>query len=491
MRLTCRIAMLNAGQAPAVFTDAGEAQRRIGSLFGAASGDDIDLVMSPSGWTPQPAPAGFPVTALDLHFALTGLVGLQRPGRVTTIGLLLAASYKHFPKALGVMFDRGMATIDDPNAASQFTGVPREGCAVFLDAIETFRNTPQDRDIEAAFTAIHELGHVFNLQHTSRELTYLSASSPAGPYALGSVDFNDEQRRWLAQCSTSDRVAPGGTPFEDVGPGSPVDPEAHFSKVRDMRAGPGDRFGLELTIGMSRREFWQFEPVDLDVRLSVMPGLKRRYRVPDMVDPGYSVFSLLIENPAGERRKFKPAVRYCPHNHVILIAPGRPFERDIAIFRDTEGYTFRGAGIHKIHAAFELRPGHVLTSNTLEVNILRETGRDEVRDIARRALVQRDSRIVLYHRQDLPDRKGIRLLSEYLDERKPKGPGTSAVRYALGRACLSHSARRYKQPPEKVRHRGRDELKRAIDSGDLSRHWAEVAGRLLKTEDTRERVKNG
>src|SRR5262249_14362837 len=125
MRIECLIGMLNDNAAPLMFTDAAQAQGRIGNPFIAASAGDIDLVMRTATTVPGSLPAGFPVTALDLHVALTRLVGIPKTIPVTRVGLLLASFYKPFPKALGVMFDRGMPTIDDPNPAAQFTGVPR------------------------------------------------------------------------------------------------------------------------------------------------------------------------------------------------------------------------------------------------------------------------------------------------------------------------------------------------------------------------------
>jgi hypothetical protein len=481
ININCFVGLMNQGPLPPpLFLDPMQLQGRIGNIYQVSSGGDINLTMHPAVSVPNPAPPGYLVTGLDLHVCLARLIGAPRQGPVTRVGLLLANFYQPFPKALGVMFDRGMPTVDDPNPAAQFVSVPREGCAVFLGAIAKLRPAPEAFDAEARFTAIHELGHVFNLPHTVDHLTFMSPSSPAGPYPPGNVHFDPRQCDWLAHCSTSPLVAPGGVPFGQVGPGGPLDPYAHFNmSSRNGTATPVE-FGLELTIGMKRREFWQFEPVDLDVGLSVMPGVQRQFRVPEMIDLGYSRFSIFVEEPTGERRRVRSVLRHCLHPHRMLVTPNRPYERDIAIFRDADGYVFRNAGIHRIQAIFQIGPHRTLHSNLLEVNVLPETSSDKARDAARVRLARPRARLVLYHKQDLPDRKGLKLLSGYLDDEKSTGSLATAVRYALGRAYLSPSAGSHAPPTKRQYARGRDELKQALDSGHLSRHHEKIAAAWLE-----------
>ena len=61
-------------------------------------------------------------------------------------------------------------------------------------------------------------------------------------------------------------------------------------------------FGLELVVDCRPREFWQFEPIQLDLELRLVGGQALSINVPDEFDPGHQRFRLLIEDPNGERR---------------------------------------------------------------------------------------------------------------------------------------------------------------------------------------------
>jgi hypothetical protein len=219
----------------------------------------------------------------------------------------------------------------------------------------------------------------------------------------------------------------------------------------------------------------------------VMPGIARRFSIPAMVDPGYPAFVMFIESPNGERRRLRAAITHCPHGHRLTVTPDRPFERDIGITRDADGYVFREAGVHRVQAVFQAGPKRVLTSNLLEVNVLPERSRDKTLAAARDALTRPRARLVLDHRQDLTDRRGVSVLSSYLDGQNPRGPLAAGVRYALGRACLTHAAAKYTPPSRRMRARGQDELKRALDSGELTRHRAGIAARFLQGSEEADR----
>jgi len=105
---------------------------------------------------------------------------------------------------------------------------------------------------------------------------------------------------------------------------------------------------------MSRRSFFYFEPVELDVVLSAPSSANRSFRVPDCIDPGYGAFRIWIEEPSGERRIYRSPRIYCAHDELIFVGPKKPFRRDISIFGESGGFTFRRAGVHKVWAEFAL-----------------------------------------------------------------------------------------------------------------------------------------
>jgi hypothetical protein len=103
----------------------------------------------------------------------------------------------------GVMFDR-LAS----DALGDFSRgrdvVPREGCAVFRDA------TGHDSDEALAFSAIHELGHVFNLQHDASGRSFMAGRGGRAGFTRG-----DGRRLALAGEGLWNH-APGGAPFKGL-----------------------------------------------------------------------------------------------------------------------------------------------------------------------------------------------------------------------------------------------------------------------------------
>ena len=111
----------------------------IADVFRAGSGGDIELAVDASRLG---VPLGHGVVdtfAFDLHAATRTLTGHVGTGRVTTVAVLYADRYGPHRDALGLMFDRGFVTDDDPGGPS-FKAVPREACAVFLGAIAAARD---------------------------------------------------------------------------------------------------------------------------------------------------------------------------------------------------------------------------------------------------------------------------------------------------------------------------------------------------------------
>ena len=152
------------------------------------------------------------------------------------------------------------------------------------------------------------------------------------------------------------------------------------------------------------------------------------------------------------------------------------------LFYDADGYTFRRPGIHRIQATFRVTRHHELVSNAITINVRTQSAMDQHCEIARRHLAQPRSSMVLQHRQDLSGQRGIRLLSTWLGTYARNDPLAASVRYAVGRARLMHVAGKHVPWPSKTRRQGRDDLKRALDTGHLSRHEERIAVACLDTE---------
>lgn len=438
--------------------------------FFAESNKDIEFTCVGPEMVSSPLPPRSSVSALELHHTLSELTGNPITGPISRIGVILAKSYDPYPPALGVMFDRGFTTDDDPNGVDIFTAVPREGCAVFLGSIFDLRGKGgKDQYLaEVLFTIVHELGHVFNLQHETSSPNFMAISKKEAPFGPIAYHFNADQQRWLSQCSTNASVWPGGKPFMDTGTDSNLN-------TPDFRFLPSAPFGLELVISCGPREFWQFEPIQLDIELRRVGESLQSLDVPDEIDPGYRRFRIMIEDPLGECRLYRSTKHFCGKERNLKIEKNASFRRDIPIFGQAGGYTFRRAGLHRLWVEFEMNGG-VVRSNTLEVFVKPEYGTDSVRERDRHHLSNPRIAKVLFYREDLADSKGVNMLGEYID-RFPNAPSAGEIHYVLGRASLAHAIRGGNI--KNLHRKAAAHLKRALDHEQLGAYRRDKAQSII------------
>jgi hypothetical protein len=267
----------------------------------------------------------------------------------------------------------------------------------------------------------------------------------------------------LSNCSRLSSVWPGG---DDFGGRSIGD---NHSSVRNSPS--GKQFGLELAIDIAKREFWPFEPVELDVDLRVARGVERSFRVEEMIDPGSDAFT--IEDPTGERRRYRSPRRYCANLERFTVKPGSPFRRDISIFGQAGRFTFAQPGVHRLWAVFDRGSKGQVRSAQIEVNILPPASTAAYRD----ALLTLDSKSrakLLYHRVV---RHGLdpNTLRDFC-ERHAGWDGIGNVEYGLGRSLLKPSTTSGTAVGKKRARQGLELLRRARDSkslGSKQRGWAE------------------
>lgn len=427
--------------------------KAVEEYYRIGSNDDIRMTLQSVSLQ---APELRDVDDFDLHERLAKLTNNPFAGPVRTIGVLFAGSYTPDPAAFGIMFDPGF----NPTASS-FDAVGREGCAVFLDRILAKRGPGAAFADQVVYTTIHELGHVFNLFHIQNEANFM-ASSKSTPPVPGSFQFTSSHQSLLKQCSTSPKIQPGGSKWGDLGGlvSSPTDPS--------REDGASDAFGLELRIDVDLKEFWFFEPVELEVELRVGRGVRRTsFRVPDVIDPGYEAFTIWIEDPFGERHRYRRTKLYCPHQRLRTVTADRPFRRDITLFGQSGGYTFPAAGIHRIWAVLNDPRLGQMRSNTVEVNVL-PIG--EQPDALADALRPPQLAKLLFYRS----RAQVREAEELEQRMQPINALASgaAARYTVGRVYL-------KSDDTHLRARGIEHLARAAQHDHLSRCRRETAEKLL------------
>jgi hypothetical protein len=424
------------------------AQHLAGAAINAAGSPVIDVAIGDTSSSLGPGASG--VDLFELHNALRNLTSNIVGQPVSSLGLVLAGRFAPRPHAFGFMFDLGFGESGDVS----FHVFPREGCAVFVDAIREHRPVSADFHTQVAFTTIHELGHLFNLWHIESPANFLATSPAVTPHPPCAFYFHADHSRFLAEQAGSPFVVPGGADFGTRGPG--------FSQDDNPLEMPRSRSSLQLSIDVKQREFWHFEPVELDVTVSVSRSVTRAM-LPDVIDPGYEAFAIWIEAPDGTRRRYRPVARFCDNLGRHTITARKPYRRDIPLFGQSGGYTFTAAGRHRLFCTLRLGR-RVLTSNSLDVSVKpSEVGKTSYDRLARALRTPANAKLLFYKAATRPG-----VLAKELDEAAGAAEKATAsnIRYSLARAILratpsaSSTRRNYQR-------RAANLLRQALDSGQL------------------------
>jgi hypothetical protein len=422
-------------------------------VFFRSSGTEVNLHPT-FGFLQNGAQRGLTsVSAAHLQRILPSLLH-NPPGMVPVpnLGVLLAPSYGPRESVFGMMFDvRRPIPGDMANNASN--AMPREACAIFLNSIFK-RRGPLVYAQQLAFTLVHEIGHLFNMQHVEPavERCFLNSSTSTEPPPPEAFQFTITQSNRLVNCTDMEN-APGGNDFGDGGIWDNPVPR------RCRRIPPRS---LKLQIATTPAEFWPWEPIELDIKLRC--GRKSKpWKIPDKIDPGYRSFEIWITEPDGTRRRFRSPRRYCAFEAEIACSDKKPFVRDVSLFWSAEGYTFSRPGVHEITARLFLPGGICLESNTHRICIRSRTGlpqRAQQRLDAFRELLIR-SRSAFYHRR-APDH--IRQLQalEYLAGKFPREHVGAAATAILGKWFATGSRHRTQSQRDAKKLASRL-LNRAID----------------------------
>jgi hypothetical protein len=384
-----------------------------------------------------------------------------------TIGLLFADQSADDSGLFGLMFN-GAFSSDN----TVYKSFQRQGAVVFVETIRKKRSLDQFQN-QLIYDVIHELGHVFNLWHNGPPTTLMTPSDAVSLYS-SPYSFSDDQKSYLSHCSSSDYVRPGGSTFGNRGDLGP-------SGTSDSEDTPAGATSLRLNIQSSQTRFWHFEPVELDLTISVSPNARANTRVsiPNEIDPGYARFQIRITNPEGHTFCYRPVHWFCHNYRTIQITSANPFHRDITIFGQAGGYTFDRPGPYRIRA--RLRLGRrVILSNELKVQVLSpNTKLAFYRDAASTYTSPRIAQLLFY-------REGSTSLSPYSDalriaSRHRSRTASAGLFYALGRNFLRHARQASNTRAARRFHRSAlDLLANSLDGDALSGHRRKIALSLIE-----------
>lgn len=437
-----------------------------GSQLGDGSAA-IDLAIDTSRRHSLSAQPGIGVDDAELQDALASLLGAGGTAH-GSLGLILADVYRPMPDAYGFMFD-----LDEHQPAFG----PRQGCAVFLDKIETVIKAANKSDADfrdlVAYTAVHEIGHAFNLWHVDNAPSFMT-TYPGADFQQACTFVPEEMAylRHAVDASNASYVLPGGSAFGERGP------------IGDSGGGQpylvAKPLPLALQIGLSHESFWQFEPVELDVQLSVTDPTSAALDIPNVIDPGYPHFVIWITRPDGERHRYRPSVRFCGSPLRLEVTPERPFRRDISLFRQSGGYMFNAAGRHLVQAELRLGPGQVIQSNIVECEVRRADGDSSSYAALRALLEDRQAMDLMRYKSRAPTRTAYSRIEQFL----ASGGDTAtvaALHYCLGRAILgAHDSELSAERARDLYARARHHLEIAAACPSLGDHRRMKATRLLE-----------
>jgi hypothetical protein len=467
--VTCHVADFNLRPGFPLISDLSLNGRSISAHLREASGDSqiaISFDFSRRGRVPElVSPLG--VTEDQMTDALARVLA---PVQATppSIGLLMTDALAKAPQQFGLMFD-----VDDGDGLG-----PRQGCAVFLTAIASAMGTDLTDSASRefiSFIALHEVGHAFNLWHVGDD-SIMQTNPQVG--SLGTLKFEDTQRHFLS-------LASGSATAASVLPGAGC--AAYGTRPAGFPSGDGQpaaapsrrKRKLALQIGLSTNALWPFEPIELDVSLSLPKDAVRAVTVPNEIDPGYSSFQIWITRPDGARFRYRPAMRFCGRNGTLSIRPGLPYVRDIALGRQSGRYTFAVPGEYQVQAMFAMTSGDFIMSNVAKCTVKSSQPSSPEWLAAKAALDNDEVRRLLQYKRRAPSLQTYASLQRYAAEATTSPATSAAIHFAIGRALADTAASMAKHLDQALLQEGQRHLHLALESNSLSpKRVVEVNARL-------------
>lgn len=382
------------------------------------SGGDSQVPLSDAGaderWTDQ-----------EMHDAMQVYWSRFDDAPQWSLWVLWAGLYQSGTNMGGIMFDD-----IGPNH--------RQGTAIFTDSF--ISNPPAgDPNPDAwvqrmqFWTAVHEMGHAFNLAHSWQK----SLGAPWIP-----LDDEPEARSYM---NYPYNVSGGQTAFFADFAYRFSDAEALFLRhapERFVQMGNADwfddhgfeqatvsaepAFAFELRVNRASAEYEFLEPVMVEMKL------KNESDRPQIVDGAIlssnGDFTVVVKRDRQPARRFRPFARYCTEPDATILAPGEALYESVFLSAGTQGWDIAEPGRYLVQAALHLEDEDVV-SNPLSLRVRPPRSYDE-EDVAQDVFTEEVARVLAFG--------GSRVLSGGNDvlaqaaERLPDRRVARHARYALG-----------------------------------------------------------
>ena len=411
----------------------------------------FDVQLSPGGPVPIQASGAKPTWSdFELHDAMEVYWSRFAPKAQWAVWAFYAGLHDDLPPEhpggpptpgeflLGIMFDFGLGHAGPED---------RQGCALFDDAIAAnppppgTPNTAAWRKRETFFTAVHEIGHAFNLAHSFDKslfnlgwipledefearsfmnYPFFVRGGPRAFYKRFRYRFSSQELTFLRHAHPA-FVKPGDRPFFfDHGL---VDP--------DLATG----LTLRLRANRERAVFEFMEPVALELKLT------NGARDPRLVDrQALSIgdsMAVYVQRDRGPVRQVRPYSRRCMRAHKTVIEPDASMYAPLRMFAGVDGWEIAEPGTYTIQVVAKV-DGEELVSNPMRLRVNPARDHEEER-IAGEYFTDEVGRILAFNGSGVLER-GNDTLRE-VAERIPDRRAALHARLALGNVAARDTKR--------------------------------------------------
>jgi hypothetical protein len=324
----------------------------------------------------------------------------------------------------------------------------RQGTAVFEQA---FISVAPNGDLAPAawvarmrfWTAVHELGHTFNLAHSWQKslgtawiplanepearsfmnYPYNVAGGQAAFFANFMYRFSDQELLFMRHAPERFVQQGNATWFDHHG----------FEQANTSES---SAFQLELRLNRADTRFEFLEPQVFELKLANVSDEPQL--IPDKLLATRQQMTIIVKKDGQEAKEHRSFVQYCWRSKNKVLNPGQADYEPLFLAAGREGWSMAEPGNYTVQVCLHMPDGEDVVSNPLRVRVLPPKGRDE-EVIAQDFFTDEVGRVLRMN--------GTRYLSEAIEamrtveEKLPKSRAALHVKAALANAL----ARPYKE----------------------------------------------